>query len=119
MASASGRASQSDAPRWLVVACFAAIYLIWGSTYLGIGVAVKSIPPHVMAGIRFLAAGAFLYAFLRARGLPNPSLLHWRSALIVGALLLAGANGSVSWAKRPYRPGSLRSSWQWFRCGWC
>lgn len=87
------------APRWLVLAAFAAIYIIWGSTYLGIAVAVQTIPPHVMAGIRFVISGAVLFAFLRWRGVPMPKLVHWRSALIVGILLLGLGNGSVSWAE--------------------
>lgn len=87
------------APRWLVLAAFAAIYIIWGSTYLGIAVAVQTIPPHFMAGIRFVISGAVLFAFMRWRGVPMPKLVHWRSALIVGILLLGLGNGSVSWAE--------------------
>lgn len=88
-----------SASRWLVIAAFAAIYIIWGSTYLGIAVAVETIPPHIMAGARFLISGAVLFAFMRWRGVPMPKLVHWRSALIVGILLLGLGNGSVSWAE--------------------
>jgi drug/metabolite transporter (DMT)-like permease len=91
--------NQRNAPRWLVFAAFAAIYLIWGSTYLGISFAVQTIPPHIMAGIRFLFSGASLFALMRWRGAPMPKLIHWRSALIVGVLLLGLGNGSVSWAE--------------------
>ncbi len=87
------------APRWLVIAAFAAIYIIWGSTYLGIAVAIKTIPPHVMASVRFILGGALLFVFLRWRGAPMPQWIHWRSALIVGILLLGLGNGSVSWAE--------------------
>lgn len=87
------------APRWLIILCFAAVYLIWGSTYLGIGIAVQSFPPHIMAGIRFAISGAVLYSFTRWRGAPAPKLIHWRSALIIGILLLGLGNGSVSWAE--------------------
>lgn len=87
------------APRWLVVAAFAAIYLIWGSTYLGIGLAVQTMPPHIMAGMRFLISGAVLYGVMRLRGATPPKLVHWRSALIIGILLLGLGNGSVSWAE--------------------
>lgn len=86
-------------PRWLVIAAFAAIYIIWGSTYFGIAVAVQTIPPHIMAGIRFIISGAVLFVFMRLRGVPMPKLIHWRSALIVGILLLGLGNGSVSWAE--------------------
>lgn len=87
------------APRWLVIAAFAAIYLIWGSTYLFIGFAVKTIPPHITAALRFVVAGFALYAFLRWRGVAAPKWIHWRSAILVGVLLLALGNGSVSWAE--------------------
>lgn len=91
--------SNKSAPRWLVILAFAAIYLIWGSTYLGIGIAVKTIPPHIMAALRFLISGAVLYTVMRLRGAAAPKLIHWRSALIIGVLLLALGNGSVSWAE--------------------
>ncbi|HZQ09276.1 MAG TPA: EamA family transporter [Anaerolineae bacterium] len=90
---------RKSAPRWLVVLAFAAIYFIWGSTYLFIGFAVITIPPHIVAGTRFFIAGILLYAFLRWRGVPTPKLIHWRSAAIIGILLLALANGSVAWAE--------------------
>lgn len=76
-----------------------ALYLIWGSTYLAIAVAIETMPPFLMAGLRFLLAGGALYAVLRLRGASTPSLLHWRSAAIVGGLLLLGGNGLVSWAE--------------------
>lgn len=91
--------SNKTAPRWLVLLCFAAIYLIWGSTYLGIGFAVQTIPPHIMAAARFLISGAVLYTFMRWRGARVPKFVHWRSALIIGVLLLGLGNGSVSWAE--------------------
>lgn len=91
--------SNKTAPRWLVILAFAAIYLIWGSTYLGIGLAVKTLPPHIMAAIRFLISGTVLFVFMRWRGAPAPKLIHWRSALIIGILLLGLGNGSVSWAE--------------------
>jgi drug/metabolite transporter (DMT)-like permease len=87
------------APLGLVVAAFAAVYLIWGSTYLGITLAVKTIPPFLMAGARFVIAGAFLYVVLRRRGMPRPNRSQWGSAVVVGGLLLAGGNGGVSWAQ--------------------
>lgn len=83
----------------MVLAAFAAIYMIWGSTYLGIAFAVQTIPPHIMAALRFLIAGAVMFGFLRLRGVPTPKVIHWRSALIVGILLLGLGNGSVSWAE--------------------
>jgi drug/metabolite transporter (DMT)-like permease len=82
-----------------VFAAFAAVYLIWGSTYLAIRFAIETIPPHLMASARFLAAGAILYAWARYRGAPRPTFANWRAAAIVGGLLLLGGNGAVVWAE--------------------
>jgi drug/metabolite transporter (DMT)-like permease len=79
----------------LVIAAFAAVYIIWGSTYLAILWVIESVPPLLMASGRFLFAGALLYAFMRARGTPKPSREQWRAAAIAGALMLAGGNGAV------------------------
>lgn len=87
-------------PKWLVLSAFAAVYLLWGSTYLGIHIAVQTMPPLLMAGSRFLIAGVILYAIMRLRGDPRPAAIHWRDAGIIGALLLLGGNGGVSWAQR-------------------
>lgn len=82
----------------MIVAAFAAIYLIWGSTYLAIRVAVQTLPPFSIAGLRFLLAGAVLYGIAALRGGARPSDVEWRSAAIAGALLLLGGNGAVVWA---------------------
>jgi len=87
-------------PLWLVLAAFAAVYLIWGSTYLCIHVAIQSIPPLLMAGGRFVIAGGLLYAMMRARGVPPPDAGHWLNSAGIGALLLVGGNGGVTWAER-------------------
>ena len=88
------------APRGLVLAAFAAIYLIWGSTYLGIRFAVETIPPFLLGGARFLLAGGILYAWLRLKGVPRPAGCHWRNAAVVGGLLLGVGNGGVNWAEQ-------------------
>ena len=77
-----------------------AIYIVWGSTYLGIRFAVETIPPFLMAGIRFLISGLILYIWRRAAGDPVPTPRQVRSAVIVGLLLLLGGNGLVSWAEQ-------------------
>ena len=64
-------------PAWKIVTAFAALYVIWGTTYLAIGMMVKTIPPYLGAGSRFLIAGLLLYAFLRARGTPRPTGRQW------------------------------------------
>jgi drug/metabolite transporter (DMT)-like permease len=88
-----------------LVVAFAAVYVIWGSTYLAIRWSIDSIPPFVMAGTRFLVAGAILYAWGRLRGGPRPTLRHWRDAAVIGGLLLLGGNGAVVWAEQTVPSG--------------
>jgi drug/metabolite transporter (DMT)-like permease len=78
-----------------IVLALLAVYICWGATYLAIRFAVESIPPLLMAGVRFLSAGAILITLLRARGAPLPSRAQWRGIAITGALLLLGGNGGV------------------------
>lgn len=92
-------------PRTQIILAFAAVYVFWGSTYLAIRFAVATMPPFLMAGIRFLIAGAILYLWMRLRGGERPKLIHWRSALIVGGLLLLGGNGLVSWSEQQVPSG--------------
>jgi drug/metabolite transporter (DMT)-like permease len=88
------------ASRAQILAAFASIYLIWGSTYLAIRYAVQTIPPFLMGGIRFLVSGAMLYAWARYRGADRPTRIHWRNAVIAGGFLLLGGNGAVVWAEQ-------------------
>jgi len=84
-----------------IVAAFAAVYLIWGSTYLGIRVAIETLPPFLMAGFRFLVAGTLLYGWARLRGrAPRPTRTEWRNASIIGGFLLLGGAGGVVWAQQ-------------------
>ena len=86
--------------KFLILSAFAALYLIWGSTYLAIRFAIETIPPLLMAGTRFLLAGVMLYAFARGRGGPKPSLANWGPAFIIGGCLLLGGNGGVTLAEQ-------------------
>ncbi len=88
-----------EPPQGRVIAAFAAVYLIWGSTYLAIRFAIETIPPHLMAAARFLVAGAILYGWSRWRGAPRPTRRNWGAATVVGGLLLLGGNGAVVWAE--------------------
>lgn len=93
--------AEAPVSRWRIVAAFAAVYLIWGSTYLAIRFAIETIPPFLMAGARFFTAGAMLYAWTRARGdRGRLEAAHWRSAAVMGALLLLVGNGGVTWAEQ-------------------
>jgi drug/metabolite transporter (DMT)-like permease len=88
-----------------IALAFVAIYLIWGTTYLAIRVAVATIPPFLMAGTRFIIAGLITFAVLRARHVPMPKRFHWRSAIIVGAFLMVGGNGFVTWSEQQVPSG--------------
>jgi drug/metabolite transporter (DMT)-like permease len=77
-----------------------AIYIVWGSTYLAIRFTIETIPPYFSAGIRFLVSGALLYLWRRLRGDPAPTKVEWRSASIIGLLLLLGGNGGLVWAEQ-------------------
>lgn len=89
-----------------MILAFAAVYLIWGSTYLGIKYAIETIPAFLMAGTRFLVAGSILFLLVRFTGeYEKPKLIHWRTSFIVGALLLLLGNGGVVVAQH-YIPSS-------------
>jgi drug/metabolite transporter (DMT)-like permease len=88
-----------------VLGAFAAVYVIWGSTYLAIRFAIETLPSFLMAGARFLAAGVVLYAFMRLRGAPRPRPVHWRSAFALGGMLLLFGNGAVVWAEHRIASG--------------
>ena len=90
-----GESTGRAAPRGLIVAAFAAIYLIWGSTYLAIRFAVETLPPFIMAGSRFVLAGGVIYTWARLRGAPRPTRGEWRAATVVGAALILVGNGTV------------------------
>ena len=88
-------------PTLHLVLAWAAVYLIWGSTYLGIRVAIESIPPFLMAGSRHLLAGLLLYAWSRLRqAAPAPSRQDWIRATGLGVLMLVTANGATTWAEQ-------------------
>ena len=97
----------SPAPRraaWLglpplLLLCLAATWLIWGSTYLAIKLALPSFPPFLQMGTRFLFAGALLMAWMRWRGAAWPDRRQWRNALVVGTLMLGGGMGGTAFAE--------------------
>jgi len=88
-----------------VIACLAATWLVWGSTYLAIKFALLGFPPFFQMGTRFLAAGALLLAWMRLRGAPMPTAKEWRNALIVGALMLGGGMGGTAYTEQTVGSG--------------
>lgn len=81
-----------------MVTAFAAIYLVWGSTYLGMHVAIETMPPFLMAAGRFGIAGALLFVLVRSRGMAMPTRRQWIENGAAGAMMLVGGNGLVAWS---------------------
>ena len=79
-----------------IIVAFAALYLVWGSTFLGIRFAIETIPPFLMAGARFLIAGLIMYAIAWSQGINKSSWASWGTSLIIGACLLLAGNGGVT-----------------------
>ncbi len=90
----------------LIISAFAALFIVWGSTYLGIMIAIKSIPPFFMLGTRFFAAGIILYVWCLIRGEKAPSLKLFTTIGLGGILMLFMGNGAVTWAEQ-YLPSGL------------
>jgi drug/metabolite transporter (DMT)-like permease len=106
---ASSWRSRRVAPASLVWLCLGIVYVVWGSTYLAIRVAVETMPPLLMGAARFTTAGLLLYAIARARGAPSVRSLSRKqigACWVVGSLLAAGGNGVVNVAEQ-YIPSSL------------
>lgn len=93
------------ASRAAVIGGLLTIYLVWGSTYLAIRIAVETLPPFLMAAGRFLLAGVLLYGWARWRGATKPTFEHWAWAALLGGLLLLGGNGLVTWAEETVPSG--------------
>ena len=91
--------------RTLLFVSFAIIYVVWGSTYLAIRVAVETLPPFLLAGGRFFLAGTVLLVWFRLRGAAMPTRSEWGHAAIVGVLLLTIGNGLVVWAEQSVPSG--------------
>ncbi len=91
--------AEAGRKRARVLIAFAAVYLIWGSTYLGIKYAIASIPPFLVGAGRFLVSGIVLYAVATWRGAPRPTAAQLRTGLVTGILMLGAGNGAVMWAE--------------------
>src|SRR5260370_8951615 len=91
-----GHCSMAASKRTIVIVAFAALYVIWGSTYLGIRFAIETIPPFLMAGARFVLAGVIMYAIAWSQGITKSSWANWRPSLVIGACLLLAGNRRVT-----------------------
>jgi len=89
-----------------VLLAFAAIYFLWGATFLAIRVAVLEIPPFFTAGLRFFTAGGLLFLFLRLRGQPAPSAQQWSSIAVIAVCMFVVTYGALFWAEQ-YVPSGV------------
>ncbi len=103
------RAARTPAGALPTAVALLIVYVVWGSTYLAIAYMVDTMPPFLSAGVRYLTAGLIMLAFLWLHGRlrrvaderERPTFAHWRSAAIIGTLLLLGGNGFVVLAEQP------------------
>jgi drug/metabolite transporter (DMT)-like permease len=86
--------------RFRLLLAFFLIYFIWGSTYLAIRFAIETMPPFLMAGTRFFAAGLLMFGFLRLKGVASPDRWQWLHLSVIGTFLFLGGNGLVVWAEQ-------------------
>ena len=93
-------------PRWRILTAFAAIYLIWGSSYLAIQISIETLPPLTSSSIRFMIAGAVLMIWAQVRGQSWPTRQQWLVGSLSGAFLFLVASGGVTWATQ-YVPSSM------------
>jgi drug/metabolite transporter (DMT)-like permease len=89
----------AKAPAWLVVSCLLVVYVVWGTTYFAIKVAIEGIAPFFLVGTRFVTAGALLLGWQALRGARLPTARQWVGAALVGFLLLVAGNGAVAVAE--------------------
>lgn len=103
--SADSAASSRLTPNVMIPLALIGVYVIWGSTYYGLRVALSGFPPFALAAIRFIIAGGLLYAFLRWRGAAAPTRRQWFNCLVTGTLLLGIGNGGVCYAEQTVASG--------------
>jgi drug/metabolite transporter (DMT)-like permease len=91
--------AKSQPRGWQILLAFAIIYFVWGSTFLAIRVGVREVPPFLLAAMRFVVAGIVLYGWMRARGIPSPTIREWRAATVLASLIFVLDYGLVFWAE--------------------
>lgn len=99
---------ESESFRIRLILSFFAIYVLWGTTFLAIRIAVEELPPLFAAGTRFFIAGVTLYGFMRVRGAAAPSLRQWRSLTVMALLMFVAEYGPLFWAEK-YVPSGVVS----------
>jgi len=98
--SAPAHFTQAPASKGLILACLAAVYIVWGTTYFALKVGVQTVAPYFLVGTRFVAAGVLLLAWLKVRGDAWPTLRQWGNSAILGFLMLALGIGNVTVAEK-------------------
>lgn len=106
MAAHSAAAPLTPAPKWLIGTCLASVYIVWGTTYYALKIGVQGAPPYFLVGTRFVVAGALVMAWLKLRGQPFPTLRQWRSASVLGFLMLAIGLSNVTIAEKTVSSGA-------------
>lgn len=96
----------AQASRGLILACLAAVYIVWGTTYYALKVGVQGAGPYFLVGTRFLAAGVLLLAWLKIRGQRMPTAKQWGNSALLGLLMLTFGIGSVTSAERTVSSGA-------------
>ena len=96
----TSQSAKDNAEKYGVLLALLTVYIVWGTTYLGIRIALQSFPPFLLIGTRFLLAGGLLFIFLRIRKTPLPGRAQWKNAAIVGVLMLGGGGGGTAFAEQ-------------------
>ena len=91
---------KSGPRRWQTLLAFGIIYFVWGSTFLAIRVGVREVPPFLLAGMRFFAAGIAIYLWMRAKGTPSPTVSQWGGASVLAVLIFVIDYGLLFWAEK-------------------
>lgn len=101
--------SNDAPPRGLLVACLACVYIVWGSTYLAMQIAIEDMGPLLMGGVRFILAGGAMYLIARRKTTVRPTLRDWVGVLPIGLTLFLGGNGFIGIAEQPTDAGAIPS----------
>jgi drug/metabolite transporter (DMT)-like permease len=96
-----------QAPGWLVLLAFLAIYIVWGTTYLAIVYGLRGFPPFLLSALRYLIAGTLLAGWCKIRGQRMPSIAVIKVCVISGLLMLIGGSGLVTWSEQYVGSGQV------------